>query len=46
MVGQTQVTNLDGAMSAIEDAKSGGRESVLLRIVRGRDARFVVVPFV
>ncbi len=46
MVGQTQVTNLDDAMSAIEDAKSDGRESVLLRIVRDRDARFVVVPFV
>ena len=48
MVGQTQVPNLDDAMSAIEDAKSDGRESVLLRIVRGRGdtARFVIVPFV
>ena len=46
MVGQTQVPNLDDAMSAIEDAKSDGRESVLLRIVRGSDARFVIVPFV
>ncbi len=48
MVGQIQVTNLNGAMGAIEDAKSKGRESVLLRVVRGRGdtARFVVVPFV
>ena len=46
MVGQTQVTNLDAAKSAIEDAKSKGRESVVLRVVRGSDARFVVIPFV
>jgi len=46
MVGQTQVTNLDQAMSAINEAKSEGRDSVLLRIARGDGARFVVVPFV
>ncbi|GMR24317.1 MAG: DegQ family serine endoprotease [Acidobacteriota bacterium] len=46
MVGQTRVRNLDDARSAIEEAKSDGREGVLVRIVRGSDARFVVVPFV
>jgi serine protease Do len=45
MVGQTQVTDVGQAMAAIDDAKSAGRPSVVLRIVRGSDARFVVVPF-
>ena len=47
MVGQTRVTNLDDAMSGIEEAKSEGRESVVVRIVRGRGdtARFIVIPF-
>ena len=45
MVGQTPVRNLDETMSAIADVESEGRDSVLLRVVRGSDARFVVVPF-
>jgi serine protease Do len=45
MVGQDRVANLDEATKAIEAAKTEGRDSVVVRIVRGSDARFVVVPF-
>jgi serine protease Do len=45
MVGETPVANAAEATAAIEQQRSRGRESVLLRVLRGADATFLVVPF-
>ena len=43
-VGQTEVTSPKEARSAIETERANGRESLLLRILRGGEAHFVAVP--
>lgn len=49
MVGQSSVNSLEEAASAIEEAISEGRDSVVLRVVRDTGstsvASFIVVPF-
>lgn len=49
MVGQLPVRNLEETANAIQTATSDGRDSVVIRVVRGEGAgsmaRFVVIPF-
>jgi len=45
MVGRTPVANVEDALRLIEDAKTGNRGSVVLRVLRGGASQFVAIPF-